>query len=81
MSLSVEQVATLMKFVASVTPDKLNCDACLELAPELAESQLGDRPLSEILQDVQNHLDNCPCCAKEYATFLEALREVESMEF
>ena len=73
MALNSEQHNLLLKFVASVTPDQLDCDDCFELVPELAESQLGDRPLTEILEDVQTHLQNCPCCAQEYETFLKAL--------
>ena len=73
MALTNEEVSTLMQFVASVTPDNLTCDCCLEHVPELAESQLGDVPLSEVLEKVRNHLQNCPCCSKEYQTFLEAL--------
>ncbi len=74
MSLDANQRNVLMNFIASVTPDQLNCDGCLDLVPELAESQLGDRPMTEILEDVQTHLHNCPCCAQEYETFLTALK-------
>ena len=79
MALDKQQVENLMRFVASVTPDKVTCDACLEMVPELAESQLGDRPLTEVLEDVKNHIDNCPCCAAEYATFLDALNAVSDV--
>ena len=77
MVLKNEEIATLMKFVASVTPDKINCDGSLEHVPELAESQLGDKPLTDILERVRNHLHNCPCCAAEYQTFLQALESIE----
>ena len=77
MVLKDEQVANLIQFVASVTADGITCDGCLEHVPELAESQLGDKPLTEILGRVQTHLDNCPCCAKEYETFMEALNAIE----
>lgn len=77
MVLKDEQITNLIQFIASVTADGITCDGCLEHVPELAESQLGDRPLTEILERVQVHLDNCPCCAKEYETFLEALNAIE----
>jgi len=77
MTLKNDQIATLMKFVASVTPDGLCCDDCAEHVPELAEAQLGKAPLTEVMEQVQNHLENCPCCAKEYELFLEALTAVE----
>ena len=73
MALKNEQITTLMGFVASVTADGLTCDGCLEHVPELAESQLGDIPITQVLEKVKTHLDNCPCCAKEYETFLIAL--------
>ena len=76
MSLQKDQMATLLQFVASVTPDSLNCDGCLESVPELAESQMGDQPLSDILERVQNHLDNCGCCLNEYQDFLRSLDDV-----
>ena len=78
MTLDRDDTVTLLKFIASVTPDKMTCDSCLEHVPELAESQLGNNPLSEVLEKVRNHLDNCPCCAGEYETFLEALRAIEN---
>jgi len=54
-------------------PDKLDCDECLNLVPEFAESQLGNLVLTGVLEDVQTHLHNCPCCAQEYDSFLVAL--------
>ena len=77
MSLDKTQVANLLQFVASVSPDTLDCDGCFEQVPELVESQLGDVPLTDVLLKVQNHLDNCPCCAKEYESFLTAMQEIE----
>ena len=73
MSLKANELKTLLAFVASVTPDNLSCDGCYRNVPQLAESQLGDIPLSGILEEVQNHLRNCPCCAEEYELFVKAL--------
>lgn len=73
MALRNEQITNLMGFVASVTADGLTCDGCLEHVPELAESQLGDIPITQLLEKVEQHLKNCPCCAKEYESFLVAL--------
>ena len=73
------QLAMLLQFVATVTPDSLNCDGCLESVPELADSQMSNQPLSEILERVQNHLDNCGCCRNEFNTFLRSLNEGEHL--
>ena len=76
MVLKNEQISNLMQFVASVTADEIGCDGCLEHVPELAESNLGNIPLNEVLEKVQNHLDNCPCCAQEFKTFMVALEAI-----
>lgn len=78
MTLDRNQAINLMQFVASVTEDGLSCDDCFEQVPELAESQLGNLPLDEVLLKVKNHLENCPCCGKEYEAFIAALEEIES---
>lgn len=78
MALDRDQVLNLMQFVASVSEDGLTCDACFEQVPELAESQLGNKPLDEVMLKVQNHLDNCPCCMAEYKTFMDAMEEIQS---
>ena len=77
MALNKEQISTLLQFVATVTPDTLNCEACFEHVPELAESHLGDIPLTELLARVQKHLENCPCCDAEYKSFLSAMEAIE----
>ena len=77
MSLDKSEIAILLQFVASVSPDTLDCDGCFEQVPELVESQLGNVPLSDVLLKVQNHLDNCPCCAQEYKSFVTAIEEIE----
>ena len=77
MVLDKNQVSTLLQFVATVTPDGMTCDGCLEQVPELAESQMGSIPLDEVMLKVKNHIDNCPCCAGEYESFLVALNEIE----
>ncbi|MFK7817263.1 MAG: hypothetical protein AB8G99_00970 [Planctomycetaceae bacterium] len=79
MTLDKNQVMNLMQFVASVTEDGLTCDKCFEQVPELAESQLGNKPLDEVLLKVKTHIDNCPCCDAEYKSFLEALHEIDSV--
>lgn len=80
MTLDKKQVSNLLQFVASVTSDKVTCDGCLEQVPELAESQLGNVPLNDVLLKVQNHIDNCLCCQAEYQTFLAALEAIEPIE-
>ena len=79
-SLTFAQVQKLLTTVSKSVPDQLNCDGCFELIGTLADAELhGDEPSdalkSDALEAVKVHLSQCPCCAYEYATLLEALQE------
>jgi hypothetical protein len=73
MLVSYGQVIQLLESIAIATPDSLDCDGCFELIAEFAEAvQRGD-PLSDSLKLVQNHVQQCACCAYEYEALLEAI--------
>lgn len=73
MSLSKKQVSSLVQLVASATPDEMDCDGCLDHVAEFAETQLAGLPIQSAMAEVQNHLQNCPCCQNEFELFLNAL--------
>jgi len=70
---SYAQLQNLLASISKAVPDGLNCDGCFELVAELAEAQRRGDELSGALQAVQVHFSQCPCCAYEYETLLEAL--------
>ena len=72
-SLSSEQIKTLIGLVATAKDDPLDCDGCLEHIAEFAEAHLAGRSLSAALQSVQVHLESCGCCKDEYEALLAAL--------
>ena len=74
MSLTQNQISTLMQLVAETTPDEMDCTGCLDHLAEFAETHLAGRPLSDALAEVQTHMKNCPCCEHEFQSFLEALQ-------
>jgi hypothetical protein len=79
-TLTFAQVKKLLTTVTKSVPDQLNCDGCFDLFGALADAELrGDEPSdalqSDALESVKVHLSQCPCCAYEYATLLEALQE------
>lgn len=78
MALSPEEVTRLVHLATSVTPDEMDCDDCFAHLAEFAETQLANRPYTEAMRAVENHLRNCPCCQDEYQTLLEALRQVQA---
>ncbi len=77
-SLTFAQVLKLLTTVSKTVPDSMNCDGCFEVMAELADAEIRGDKLSDALEAVKTHFSQCPCCAYEYATLLEALNEPES---
>lgn len=77
-TLTFSQIQKLMKMVSMSVPDSLNCDACFDLIAEFADSEIRGDELSETLKAVKIHFSQCPCCAYEYSTLLEALQEPDT---
>ena len=77
MSLTNEQIKQLVKMIASVGPDELDCDGCSQQIAEFAEHHLLGKTLEQSQQAVKKHLENCHCCQMEFKSLLEALENVE----
>lgn len=80
MPITNEQISKLMNMIASVQPDKLDCDGCSRRIAEFAETHLLGKSIEQSQQAVQTHLENCPCCAMEFKSLLEALEGLEATE-
>ena len=76
MSLSKQQIDTLITLVINTTPDSISCDGCLVDVAQFAEAELMGASLCDSMLKVQNHLKNCPCCDDEYQSLLEALKSL-----
>lgn len=79
MAISYSEVMNLLTSIAIAVPDQLDCDGCFEMISEFAEAELRGDELSASLRNVQLHLRQCRCCAYEYETLLEAIREADSL--
>ena len=77
MSLSIEQIKTLVGLIATTESDDMSCEECFGQIGQFAEMALDGRELSEGMQIIQRHLEQCPCCQGEYEALLDALRELE----
>ena len=75
--LSKDQIQTLVSLIATTEPDQINCGDCIGQVGEFAEVALEGRELSEGMQAIQRHLEQCPCCKGEYEALLDALREID----
>ena len=78
--LSKEQVQILVGLISTTEPDEMSCDDCYGRIGEFAEMSLEGRELSEGMQVIQRHLEQCPCCKDEYEALLDALRELEIVQ-
>lgn len=76
MPMTNEQIKQLVHMIATVQPDKLDCDCCSEQIAEFAETHLLGKTLEESQQAVQAHLENCHCCEMEYKSLLAALEDI-----
>lgn len=80
MPITNEQISKLMNMIATVQPDKLDCDGCSEHIAEFAETQLLGKSIEQSQQAVQTHLENCHCCAIEFKNLLEALEGLDATQ-
>ena len=78
MVIEFSQVQKLFKSISSAVPDQLDCDGCFELSAQFADAEINGQELSDVLKAVQVHMSQCPCCAYEYQSLLEAVRAADS---
>lgn len=76
-SLSLDQIRTFVGLIATTQPDNFSCDECFGQIGEFAERSLEGRELTEGMELIQRHLEQCPCCKDEYEALIEALKELE----
>lgn len=74
--LNKDQVQTLVGLIVTTEPDGMTCDDCFGQIGEFAEYALDGRELSDGMEVIQRHLEQCPCCKGEYEALIEALQEV-----
>jgi len=78
MPLSDEQIAALVRMVASAESDDLDCGGCYEQLSEFADAQLAGKEIAEALKAVEIHLQQCQCCHDEFTALMESLREIDT---
>jgi hypothetical protein len=77
MTLSKEQIQTLLKVVAVTSDDSMDCDGCFNNVAQFVETKLKGLDLCESMKLVKTHLENCPCCQDEFEALLAAMSGVE----
>lgn len=66
------QVGSIVKMLGLTTDREFDCSECLQHVSEFAECELANKPVTEVLASVEQHLALCPECREEY----EALRKI-----
>ena len=77
-TLKKEQIQTLVGLIVTTETDQVTCDDCFGQIGEFAEHALDGRELTDGMQVIQRHLEQCPCCKGEYEALIEALQELGS---
>ena len=76
MSAEKQRLEQLLDAIGETETEELDCDGTLERLASYVES-LETNARSAALQQVEQHLLVCACCAQELACLLEALRGME----
>ena len=66
MLLTNEEIERLMKMLGLTRDDELDCDRCLNLVAEFAESKLAGKSFSAGAKLVEHHLSICNECREEF---------------
>jgi hypothetical protein len=72
--LDKEMLKNLVMGIYSTRTDELTCEECFEQVGLFAEMVLAGKNAAEALPLVQDHLDRCPECYKEFEILLDALK-------
>lgn len=76
MSLSKEQINTLLGMVSSVESDELDCEGCFAQIAEFADLHISNQKIPEAMRVIETHLQQCACCQDEFNALLKGLREI-----
>jgi hypothetical protein len=72
--LTSEQVGSIVKMLSLTREREFNCSECLQHVGEFAECQLANKPVSEVIASVEQHLALCPECREEYEALMKILK-------
>ena len=78
MALSKEQIENLLSMVEITRERELNCEECLVVIAEFAETELRDKLVPAAFDAVQHHLKLCIECREEYEVLLKILHGIEN---
>ena len=72
--LQPDQLAQMVRMVATTRPDEIWCRECFEQLDRFADLHLAGKNAAEAMPLVQDHLDRCGDCREEFEALLAALK-------
>jgi hypothetical protein len=80
MPLTPDEIQKMLDVVRATQAVEIDCHGCLEQVGEFAEAHLIDKPVSEGLKAVEQHLSICQECQEEFEALCQALKGLTRQE-
>jgi hypothetical protein len=77
MALNSEQVGRLLTKLRKTREMELTCPECLDELDRYTQRFLDGAPVDGVLENVRDHLEDCPCCTGQFNLVLDTLKALE----
>ncbi len=77
MPLNPEQVDRLLSMIEKTREIELTCPECLDELDRYTQSILEAKNGIQALEQVRQHLEDCPCCTSQYTLVLDTLKALD----
>lgn len=77
MALNSEQIGKLLRKLQYTREAELTCPECLDELDRYVQKFLDGAPVEGLLEQVRQHLADCPCCQDQLQLVLETLEAID----
>jgi len=70
----LDRLKRMVRTIVTTRPDEIDCDECFEQLDRFVEMRLAGKEIPEAMRLVQDHLERCNDCHKEFEALLAAMR-------
>jgi hypothetical protein len=77
MTLDLDRLKQMVRWIITTRPDEIGCDECFEQLDRFVEMKLAGKNAAEAMPLVQDHLERCDDCREEFEALLAALRALQ----
>ena len=77
MALNPEQVGRLLTKLRQTRELEMTCPECLDELDKYTQRILDGTPIDGVLEQVREHLEDCPCCTNQFKLVLDTLKAIE----